>query len=237
MRRVHLLSVPISLFSQDYIIRHIEYRIKEKKGISIVTPNPEIIVAAQKDKRLLQALRHADIAIPDGIGVVFVLLLRGIYVHRIPGRVLFVHLLDVANRHGWKVFLFGASEESNSCSIDRIRKEYPNIQVRGGIRTEDEKEIIAFKPHMLFVALGCPKQEFFAERMRACLPHALIMTIGGTLDYFSGGVPSPPRILSTLGCEWLFRLVTQPWRWRRIINATLVFPWYVVRGMRKRDLL
>lgn len=235
MHTFYLLGVPITIASPDDILLHIEHSVKENKGVSILTPNPEIIVSAQRDKQLSRALRRADIAVPDGIGVALALLLRGIRVHRMPGRVLFVYFLDMANRHGWKVFLFGASEESNKRSIDRIRKEYPSIQVKGGTRTEDEKEIVSFQPHLVFVALGCPKQELWIDRMRTRLPHAVMMTVGGALDYFSGVVPSPPQIVSMLGFEWLFRLIIQPWRWKRIINATVVFSWYVIRDMFNRN--
>lgn len=103
--------------------------------------------------------------------------------------------------------------------------------------TEKEKEAIgqinAFKPHFLFVGFGCPKQEkwlarFVLESRRdrnlARLNVGAVMTVGGAFDYLAGAAPEPPQMLAQAGLEWLWRLVTQPWRIRRIFTAIVMFP-------------
>jgi N-acetylglucosaminyldiphosphoundecaprenol N-acetyl-beta-D-mannosaminyltransferase len=218
------------------ILAHIKESIREKRSLFITTPNPEIIVEAQKNAQLKNALSCADISLPDGIGIVLALKMKGVSIARIPGRKFFEELLALAHNNRWRVFLLGASEESNRTSIERIKKEYPQITIQGSTRLDILEKIQAFSPHLLFVALGHPKQELLSVRVKEKLPGTTIMTIGGTLDYFSGTIPSPADIVSRLGFEWLFRLIIQPKRFKRILNAVVVFPLLVVRDKMKRDL-
>lgn len=260
----------------------------EKRSRLIVTPNPEIILASLRGKSLARILNKADLAVPDGVGVVMamrylgmrdmgemgvfrpvVLLLQGLWVglslffnrrwifevsEVVPGRWLFETLVGLAAKHGKKVFLLGgkpgvaekAARASNikykqSLTLRQRRStQILNIKYATGpwldgegkpknkteIETEKEtiEEINAFKPHFLFVGVGHPKQEKWLWRNLPKLKVGVAMTVGGAFDYLAGDVPKPPQWVTVVGFEWLWRLLTQPWRARRIFTALIIFP-------------
>jgi len=237
-----VLGVSITTAGEQSILSTIKQAILEKKQLFITTPNPEIVVAAHKNDVYKRALSHADIALPDGTGIVMALKRDGVTIPRILGRDFFEKLLWFANQHAWRVYLLGATGKSNEQSLSRIRKEYPAISGKGssdlsvteeGTASEsDEQRIIndiqIFAPQLLFVAFGHPKQELWADRVKGMFPETTIMTIGGTLDYFSGSIPKPPALFSTLGLEWLIRLLREPTRIGRIFTAVVIFPLLVI---------
>ncbi|MCX8009402.1 MAG: hypothetical protein N3A54_06955, partial [Patescibacteria group bacterium] len=99
MKSVSLLGVPITISSCEEILFEVKQAVEKGESRFIVTPNPEIIVEAQRNKQFLKVLQNADIALPDGTGVVFALRVKNICVQRLPGRVCFLHLLDLADRY------------------------------------------------------------------------------------------------------------------------------------------
>lgn len=221
---VQLLGVPVTTSSEVLILEEIEKAIAEKRSLFVTTPNPEIVVEAQKNAEFKAVLSSADIALPDGTGLVLALQIKGIGVSRIRGREFFRQMLALAEKNKRSVFLFGASTEVNQRAIMKIKEHYPNLEIQGS------SEAVSGSPDMIFVALGHPKQELWIAQNRNNFPQAILMAIGGTLDSFTGFVPQPPNMFARLGFEWLFRLLVQPQRWRRIINALIIFPWMVLKG-------
>ncbi len=246
MHSAKVLGIQITTDPKLDIIKEVEKALSEHRQLVITTPNPEIIVEAHHNQDFKVALNAADISLPDGTGIVWALKRQGIVISRILGRDFFINLLELSEKHRWKVALVGASPESNHQSAERIRKNYGEIEVleivdifldkQGNMTSENKKtqeeiidELKTFKPQILTLAFGHPKQELWANKIRANFPESVVITVGGTLDYFSGQVPMPPQIFSSLGMEWLFRLIVQPWRLRRIITAVVEFPWLVLR--------
>lgn len=243
LKQLKLLGTRISSTSSQEVLDFVYSSLKNKKKFFITTPNPEIILMAQKDAKLRRAINASDVALPDGVGVVWAInFLYGKSVNRIPGRVMFEDLLEFCNRQRLKVFLLGAGEKANKNSILKIKKEYPNIQVAGRYdiylnreaysdadrdiikHIDIDRHINKFKPHILFVALGAPKQEKWIYNNIGNLDVGGAMAVGGTLDSFSGQVAKPPSWISRLGLEWIWRGVLEPARFRRIFNAVVVFP-------------
>ncbi|MBI2117865.1 WecB/TagA/CpsF family glycosyltransferase, partial [Candidatus Peregrinibacteria bacterium] len=86
------------------------------------------------------------------------------------------------------------------------------------------------KPRLLLVAFGAPEQDLWIDRYLSAMPSVRVaMGIGGTLDFLAGVRKRAPALVQKLGFEWLWRLLNEPWRLRRIWNAVVVFPWLVVR--------
>jgi N-acetylglucosaminyldiphosphoundecaprenol N-acetyl-beta-D-mannosaminyltransferase len=110
----------------------------------------------------------------------------------------------------------------------------------GSPRPEDEpaihERILAAKPDILLVAYGAPAQELWIARNQPLLGVPAAIGVGGTFDYLAGHVPRAPRWMRRLGLEWLFRLIRQPWRWRRIWTAVVSFPLAVWRDQRRRGV-
>jgi N-acetylglucosaminyldiphosphoundecaprenol N-acetyl-beta-D-mannosaminyltransferase len=160
----------------------------------------------------------------------------------IKGRKMFVDLVKLANKNNWRVYLLGGEGDASKKAARVLKRKYKKVVIKctGGPKLdivgtpvseqdrEIEKNIVSeinrFKPHLLFVGFGAPKQEKWTYRQLRKLNVGCAMVVGGTFDYVSGMVKIPPRSFERLGLEWLWRLFTQPRRFKRIIIATVVFP-------------
>lgn len=184
----------------------------------IVTPNPEIIMMAQKDQKLKNILNEADLAIPDGVG----LKLTTDIVCNTPGIDLMERIIKLAEDKGFTIGLLGGRDGvANKCA-ECLKKKYPNLKksfADSGGEVDQEGKLL--KPlklpkcDILFVAFGPPKQEKWIADNLSKIPVKVAMVVGGSFDYLSGKVPRAPKWVRKLGFEWLFRLMIQPWRIKR----------------------
>jgi N-acetylglucosaminyldiphosphoundecaprenol N-acetyl-beta-D-mannosaminyltransferase len=204
----------------------------------IVTPNPELVLMAQGNEKLKNALNSADISIPDGVGLKLALPSLKI----IKGRKFFLELIKLAAGKGWKVFFLGGLGNEAEIASQKLQITNNKLQIRfnkgpmlgndaepateGDKKLESEAitQINSFKPELLFVAFGNPKQEIWIHKNLSKLNIGGAMAVGGTLRYVAGLSKLPPKWMEKLGLEWLFRLVTEPKRIERIFNAVIIFP-------------
>jgi N-acetylglucosaminyldiphosphoundecaprenol N-acetyl-beta-D-mannosaminyltransferase len=223
---------------------------------SIVTLNPELILMAQKVPNLKIALNSADLPVPDGVGLKVAI--PGLNI--IKGRELFMELIELANKKGWKVFLLGGFENEAEAASHNLQLISHNLQIKydkgpkldqnGEPVTEIDiklqKDVIdkinKFAPQLLFVAFGNPKQEIWIYKQSLPLrgknfPKLNIggaMAVGGTFRYVAGLSSLPPKWMESVGLEWLWRVVHEPKRIGRIFNAVVVFPlkvfWFKASG-------
>jgi len=160
----------------------------------------------------------------------------------IKGRELFLDICKIGNRLGWKIFLLGGEDDEVSLTAEKLRFSLKKLKInfeKGPILTEKglpknkkEKAIEAkciqrinkFSPNILFVGFGAPKQEYWIDKWLPKLKVNVAMGVGGTFNYISGKVKLPPNWMEKAGLEWLWRLITQPRRLKRIFNALVVFP-------------
>ena len=247
-------------------------------GFYIVTPNPELVLEAQKNEKLKTALNGALFSIPDGIGLsqaakyfslglpkekilrFIVGFFQGFWVgaatffdrewltrevKTIKGRVFFMDLIGLADKNGWKVFLLGGLGQEALAALQKLRMGYKKLRIEadGGpklnknarpiteVDKKTEKDVIdkinRFNPDLLFVAFGNPKQEIWIHDNLSKLNIGGAMAVGGTLRYVAGASKLPPVWMEQAGLEWLWRLMTEPFRLNRIWNAVVVFPWKV----------
>lgn len=205
-----------------------------RSPLFVVTLNPEILLKAWRDSAYRDVLNRADMRIIDGVGIVIMArLLYGTKLSRLAGADLAQELLTKAEEKQQSVFLLGASRQANRQAQEHILRRYPSISKVGGMGGEFEGEkainaIIRFKPDLLFVALGAPKQELFIDRLfayhRSSLGRMIAVGVGGTIDFWARPGLRAPRLLQRIGLEWMWRLARQPWRFFRIVNALIVFP-------------
>ncbi len=251
MNKISILGVNFTNYIKKELLKEIQNLLKQNKYHYCVTPNPEIVLLAQKDHKYKKILNQADFSIADGTGIIFASnYLKTPLKERIQGSDFTYDLLNIANKNSLKVYLLGSSPSSNSLASQIIKKSYPNLEVKGTSGPIiDKKEIIPtnpkiksliedinlFKPDILLVAYGAPKQEFFMYELKDRLNTKLAIGIGGTLDYISNIIPRAPLFIRRLGLEWLYRLIHQPSRLGRIINAVIIFPIYVILKGRKGD--
>ena len=231
----------------DYnsVITAVEQVIEHKSINVCVAVNPEKAFRAMSDPDLATLLNSCEIKICDGVGIALAAwLLHGRWITRITGVGLFERLVSAAEEKGWSVFLLGASHSVSESAARQLRERHPSLVIAGCCDGyfQDSRKIVArinsVKPDMLFVAMGSPKQEAWLREYHSELAVPFRMGIGGTLDVVSGQVRRAPRIAQLTGTEWLYRLVSQPSRWRRQL-ALPKFAWLVIRescaAVRNRD--
>lgn len=205
----------------------------------IFTPNPELIMQAQHDPELMEIAAAADLALPDGIGVVWALRRQGLKVAgRVPGVEFMLSLLARADREGRSVFLLGARAGVVAAAAHQAEVRFPGLRVAGwadgyfGRAGEAEvvRRVAGSGADILLVGMGVPAQERFLHRHRTEFgPVRLAMGVGGSFDVLSGVVRRAPAAVRRVGLEWLWRLLSQPSRWRRQL-ALPQFAWAVWRG-------
>jgi len=232
--RIDILGVKIDNLSFDQVLDKVEQFLKDGKKHYIVTPNPEMVVLAQKDSQFRQILNSADLAIPDGIGLVWASrLLRGKEKKGIRERVRGVDFADklcqIAAKKGAAVgFLGGKDKVADKAAKCQIAK-YPGLKVVFALGSDPEKAAIDIKKvDILFVAYGAPKQEFWISQNLPKLPVKIAIGVGGVFDYWADKVKRAPKWLQNLGLEWLWRLILQPWRIKRQL-ALLIFVYLVIK--------
>ena len=232
-----ILGVNVHSTSTNSVLEFVSLALRNKHKFFIVTPNPEIVVEAQKNKLLLAALNSADLAVPDGVG----LKLAG-DLKIIKGRQLMLDLFELADEQKLRIFLLGSDKKTIDKSLAILSKSYQDVVVWGipgprlnkqaqtisqdNKRLEQEalKAINLFRPDFLFVAFGAPKQEIWVKKHLEKLRVGGVMVVGGALDYFAGTAKIPPRFIAQIGLEWFWRLIHEPRRIKRIFNAVIVFP-------------
>ena len=186
----------------------------------VVTPNPEMIVAAQKDLEFKKILNDADLSIPDGAG----LKLSGKIKKTIAGTDFMEELVSLAAEKGFTTGFLGGGDGIAKQTAECLLKKYPKLKVFfAGSDTETKIPPV----DLLFVALGHIKQEKWIAENLEKIPVHVAMGVGGSFDYLSGNVPRAPKWMRDLGLEWLFRLIIQPWRVRRQL-ALFKYLWLIL---------
>lgn len=209
MQKISILDIKISNVILTDVLKTIDVFINSTKTNYITTPNPEIILAAQKNNVLKKIINEADLALPDGVGLIFASLFR--IKHRITGTDI---MEEIMKKYPQKKYKFIINEMGLTTKTD-LNKLSINFH-----ETE---------PDIIFIGLGSPKQEQWIAENKNKYPTAkIIMTVGGGIDFLTGRQKRAPLFLRKIGLEWLWRLIKQPSRFGRIINATIIFPFKVI---------
>lgn len=205
----YILGVKIDDVNMDQALEIVHQWLQKSEKRYIVTPNPEFIMAAQKDLEFRKILNDADLSIPDGAG----LKLSGKVKNTVSGVDLMEKLVERSADWGATVGLLGGRDGVAEKTAECLLQKYPKIKI---VFANDEKA--SGKCDFLFVAFGAPKQEKWIAENLPKLPVKVAMGVGGAFDYISGKTPRAPKWLRSLGLEWLFRLMIQPWRIKRQIS-------------------
>ena len=192
----------------------------------IVTVNTEFVMKAQSDRNFGEVLNNASLAIPDGMGVVWGSWFLGDRVkERVTGVDLVQRFAPLAASKGFRLFLLGAAPGVAETAGERLEENSPGLvdvgTHSGSPDPEQEAEICErirqSKANTLFVAFGSPASEMWIARNLPKLPVTIAMGVGGTFDFIAGVVPRAPIWMQRAGLEWLFRLLIQPFRWKRML--------------------
>jgi N-acetylglucosaminyldiphosphoundecaprenol N-acetyl-beta-D-mannosaminyltransferase len=235
-----IFDLEIFAESKAKLLELLGQELKTNKLIKIFTPNPEQIVLASENKEFEKVLKQADILIPDGAGLVLAskILFRfnknnQAIRQRITGVDLVQDLLGLAKKNNWRVLVLGGKNYQNSIENSDVNFLEAYRDVKNPTDFEEAivvKKIQEFKPEIVLVAFGAPSQENWIINHQQILEKnkiKVVMSVGGSFDFLLGKVKRAPNWLGKLGFEWLFRLIQEPWRWRRQLRlvkfVSLVF--------------
>lgn len=229
-----ILGIKVHSLPKLELMQKITEFLLKNKPHYITTINPEIILAAQQDEEYFYILNQANINIADGFGLKLAGWLIGQNIIRHTGSDLTNDLLKLATEKKLKVAIVnwqnGLSQKADITQA--IKQKFPDLNFIVEDTERNPLEPIAtnlaciniFAPQILLVSLGAPYQEKFIYHFLKQAPFIKIaIGVGGTFDFYTRILKRAPQIMRQLGLEWLWRLKEQPWRAKRIFNATFVF--------------
>ena len=231
--RVDLYVLGVPFWNADYT----EFRewwdrvlaAEAERPTTLFIANAHTLNIACANRRYAACLEGADAVVNDGFGYRIAARLRGFRTpYNFNGTDLFPRIFSEAVGP-LRVFLYGATDESNERTAQRIEQKYPMAKIVGrvnGYGSEEEavSMINASSPDVLLCALGQPKQELFLAGARDRLRAKIVVGVGGLFDFLSGSKPRAPKFIRDIGFEWLYRLAHEPRRlFRRYVIGNPVF--------------
>ncbi len=236
---VTILGVPVHPVTFEGFLDAVARFIAEGDPRQICTANPEFVMTAQRQPEFMAVLQNADLVLPDGVGLLWAARRLGRPLpERVTGSDGIYLLAERAAREGWTMFLLGAQPGVAEKTARILQERFPGLRVAGTYpgspRDEDYPEIVRrikdARPDILLVAYGAPRQDLWIARHKDDLDVAVSMGVGGAFDFVAGVQKRAPAWLIRLNLEWLWRLITQPWRWKRQLDLPR-FAWRVIRSM------
>ena len=198
------------------------------------TPNAEIAYEALHDENMRTLLNSAELMLPDGAGVVLASkILKTPLKQKVAGVDFADGLLGVLETTGQSLYLLGSKPGIGELAAQKMMQKHPKLRIAGIADGyfQDEAPVIdkinASGADVLFVCLGAPKQEQFMARHQKALHVKLMAGLGGTLDSFAGTVKRAPKWMIRLNLEWLYRLIKEPKRFKRMLRLPK-YLWAVV---------
>ena len=239
LTRTTILGAPVDAITYSQWMKRIHQWVRQgRRAHHVCTVNPEFIMIARRDPIFLNILNRADICLPDGVGLLWASRHLG---NPIPERVTGSDGVPLIARYaaerGWRIFFLGAGAGIAERAADQLRQRHPRLQVAGshsGSPAEAEEDAIVSlinrsAADILFVAYGAPEQDKWIARNLPRLDVRMAMGVGGSLDFIAGIVPRAPVWMRDNGLEWLYRLIRQPWRLRRMLRL----PRFVIAVLRR----
>jgi N-acetylglucosaminyldiphosphoundecaprenol N-acetyl-beta-D-mannosaminyltransferase len=235
-----VLGVPVDPIRTEDVLRCVRDAVQERRTVQIATVNAEYVIRALRDEDFRRVLCAATVCTPDGAGVVWALRRNGVDIRRrVGGSDLVWQISEQAAALGHRVFLLGAGPGIAAEAAVRLQAAYPGLGIAGTFEgspsATEEAAIVDLirrsRADILFVAFGAPAQDLWLGRnlMRAGVYCG--MGVGGSLDYVAGAARRAPVWMQDHGLDWLWRLIRQPWRWKRML-ALPRFAYLVLREPR-----
>lgn len=210
---------------------------REGRSAMVCLGNVHMLMTAYDDPEFAQVVEDADLVTHDGMPLVWAMRFLGHDgLERVYGPHLMLFVCQAAARRGIPIGLYGGTPEVLSDLCVRLEERFPSIQIpfrvsppfRAATKEEDDRDLKALREsgaRILFVGIGCPKQEIWTHRHRKRFAGPML-GVGQAFDIHSGHTRMAPRWLQNIGMEWFYRLCTEPRRlWKRYLKNN---PRYIV---------
>lgn len=225
LEKVDILGIPFVNTTKAQFVKKLDEHLANQDKVFVVTANPEIVMKAREDEQYKKVIDQATYITADGIGVVKAAqLLNKPIPERVTGYDTTLDLLALAQEKQYSIYLLGGQQETLEKAVANIRSSYPRINIAGQHNgffdwrsNTIQQEIIEKKPDLIFVALGVPRQENWIAQNLPALEKGVCIGVGGSFDVIAGTVERAPEIWQKANLEWLYRLIKQPSRWKRML--------------------
>ncbi|MBT2256244.1 MULTISPECIES: WecB/TagA/CpsF family glycosyltransferase [Priestia] len=231
----NILGIDVCSDTYDELAVKLLQDIDKGRKSFIVAINPEKIMKAQEDRELKSLLNQATYQIPDGIGVILASKLKkGRIRERVTGIDMMLKLCKEATNNGKRIFLYGAKPGIADEAKAKLEEMFPGILIVGTLNGYEKNEEVIERTindsgaEIIFVALGSPAQENWIIAHKEKLNPSVYQGVGGSFDVISGRLNRAPAVFQKFGLEWLYRLLKEPWRWKR----QLELPRFLLRVLR-----
>lgn len=237
--KIDIHGVMIDNVNMDEALDIVLAMLEGKTANKIYTPNAEIVMQANRDPELLNILNSAELLIPDGAGVILASrILRSRLKGKVSGIDLVRRMFSNTEKRPASFFILGGRPGVAEKASINILSDYPKAKIvgfRNGYFEEDEipeilRQINNSKADVLLVGLGAPKQEKWIHMYAGQLNVKVIIGVGGAIDVFAGNVALAPEFMRKAGFEWLFRLIREPRRYKRMLDL----PRFMLLTFKKR---
>ena len=245
-RRVAVLGVPIDAVRWDEALARVARWADGRESRVVCICNVHSVVTASRDPAFGAVVEACDMATPDGAPVAWMLRRLGVRRQpRVNGPDLMWRSCGEAAASGRGIYLYGGSQQTLDLLCGRLREAYPALQIAGAVSPpfrpltaeEDAAEVERINSSgvgLLFVGLGCPKQEHWMQDHRDQV-HAVMIGVGAAFDYHAGTLPRAPAWMQRFGLEWVHRLAHEPRRlWRRYLVTNSLFTAGAIRQLLAR---
>jgi N-acetylglucosaminyldiphosphoundecaprenol N-acetyl-beta-D-mannosaminyltransferase len=214
----------------DVVARMEEWIAKKEHAHYVAISNVHVVMEARHSVAFRNVLDSADLCVPDGMPLVWVGRMRGHNLaHRVYGPDLFMSFCRETQSKGYRHFFYGGAPGVPEALAAKLREQFPMLEVAGTysppfrpLTAEEDDEVVEMihraNADVLWVGLGCPKQELWMHEHRERLRVPVLLGVGQAFDIHAGRLRQAPRWMQERGMEWLFRLAAEPRRlWRRYL--------------------
>lgn len=236
-----LIVTPVSTLLFDEQINLMVSWAKQKQSRMVCVANVHMLVEAWQNNHFASVLKQADLVTPDGMPLVWMLKLLGHkQAQRVAGMDIFQTVCQQAAIAQTSIFLLGSSPEVLDKISQRLKSQFPTIKIAGAesppfrplsptVDMDMVNTINDSGAGILFVALGCPKQELWMNQHKDKI-QAVMIGVGGVFPVYAGILKETPKLMQNLGLEWLFRLCQEPKRlWKRYATTIPIFIWLMLK--------
>jgi len=228
--RTTILGVPVSSITLNSALDQIAAWISEKQSRYICVADVHSVIKAQDDERHRSNMAAADMITPDGTPLVWMSRLRGDKaISRVCGPDLMLAVCKRSVSENWRHYLLGGAEGIPERLATRLTEQFPGLSIAGAYSppfrppTPEEDaaivaDILASGADIVWIGLGCPKQERWMAEHKAALPGVILIGVGAAFNFHVGTIRRAPIWMRKNGLEWLHRLLSEPRRlWRRYL--------------------
>ena len=239
--RFRILDVSISAVNLQETIVCIEEWIKNDHKDYVVLTGVHGIIEMQRDSRLKAINNSSGLTTPDGMPVVWLGRIKGFKnIEKVYAPDIMIETFKVSILKGYKHYFYGGNTGVADLLSKRLTSTFPGLNIVGTfcppfrqLTTQEEEEIVKIinsaKPDIVWVGLGCPKQEYWIAHFRPLLDSPVLIGVGAGFDFLSGKKPLAPKWIKNSGFEWLFRLINDPRRlWPRYSRVVPKFMYLII---------